>query len=129
MEELMRERNALLEQLLRLTRQQPEMTDSDTAHEELARWMAKRQQLMDALTKLNDRMPDTLPDDLQPLQADGTALYLQIVQKDRENEQKLKERISDLQEQLRRVKDGKTAFHGYEHTVPDPGATYYDKKQ
>jgi hypothetical protein len=124
--EILEKRNAVLEELLALSRCQPDLSDDGAPIED---YLAKRQAHVDEVVAISRSLPDPLPPQAAALQERGIELHLQIIQQDKENEAAMKDVIERLREQIKKVKDGKTAFKGYEGPLPDAGATYFDKKR
>lgn len=130
--EVLKQRNSLLEQILELTRMQPALIQSENT-DQLLDNIAQRQKRIDALSELTKDLPEESRRARDPecaaLDGQARALQSEILSQDQTNEGTAQKRLEDIKTQLRKLRDGKTAFSGYEKIGGDPGATYFDKKK
>ena len=130
--ETLKKRNGLLEQVLEVTSRQPALIAGEET-DLLLENLAQRQELIDALVELTNGLPEESRRARDPecaaLDRQSHEIYAQISGQDQQNETRAQARLDEIKLNLRRLKEAKTAFNGYEKVVNDPGATYFDKRK
>lgn len=128
----LKQRNELLEQVLEITRKQPDLIEGEET-ELLLDNIARRQRLVDTILELTSDLPEENRRSRDPecfaLDRRSHEIYAQIAEQDKTNELAAQARLDDIKERLRAIRDGRTAFTAYEKAGGDPGATYFDRKQ
>lgn len=129
--EALKQRNDLLEQVLDITQKQPALIQNEDT-DLLLDNIARRQRLIDALLELTKDLPEesrrARDAECAALDERARATQAEIMRQDQINEKAAQTRLENIKAQLRKLRDGKTAFSGYEKIGGDPGATYFDKK-
>ncbi|MDR1736395.1 MAG: flagellar protein FliT [Oscillospiraceae bacterium] len=128
---LLEKRVALLEEILEVTRQQPALLAQEDINPLLDN-IGRRQELIDSLEELTRALPEGFESAggrHGELNRRARELYGQISAQDRQNETAAQSRMEEIKAQMRKLRDGKTAFGGYEKIIKDPGSTYFDKRQ
>lgn len=118
--ELLKEREALLNAVLELTREQPGLLSGEDYADGLLANIARRQELIDRIEGLGDGLPPPSPEEKR--------LLADIERQDGINQKLAAGRMEELREKLRRNKDGLTSLRGYEQRG-DVGAVYFDRQK
>lgn len=130
--EVLKRRNALLEQVLGITRKQPGLIEGEETDQLLAN-IAQRQRLIDELVELTTGLPEENRRARDPecfaLDRESRELYERIAAQDKDNEQSAQKRLDDIRARLRMLQEERTAFTAYEKAGGDPGGTYFDKRK